>query len=75
MPGREAVGRAPWRNHDTDTEVTDPETIARLEQDEPPEGDEASINRPGDLDKLDPELRKKLETRSRSRNSRSTPSA
>lgn len=56
-----------WLSHYTDTEVTDPEIIARLERDEPPEGDETSINRPVDLDKLDPELRKELENRSTKR--------
>jgi hypothetical protein len=61
-----------WSNHFTDTEITDPETIARLERDEPPEGDDASINRPVDLDALDPELRKELEARSQQRK-RETP--
>ena len=52
-----------WLSHYTDTKVTDPQILARLEQDDPPEGDEASINRPVDFDKLDPELRKELEAR------------
>jgi len=52
-----------WLNHYTDTEVADPETIAQLDRDEPPEGDAASINRPVDFDKLDPELREELEDR------------
>ena len=57
-----------WSNNYTDTQITDPETIVRLEQDDPPEGDDASINRPVDLDTLDPELRKELEARSKRMN-------
>jgi len=57
-----------WSNNSTDTQITDPETIVRLEQDDPPEGDDASINRPVDLDTLDPELRKELEARSKRMN-------
>jgi hypothetical protein len=54
-----------WLNHFTDRQITDPETIARLEQHDPPEGDDASINRPVDMDTLDPELRRELEARSK----------
>lgn len=50
-----------WLSNYTDTEITDPELIAKLENDETEEG--ASITRPVDMDKLDPEFRAELERR------------
>lgn len=43
----------------TDSEVTDPEIIERLEKDDPPEKG-ASITRPVDMEKLPPDLRNEL---------------
>ena len=50
-----------WLSNYTDTEITNPEHIEKLEKDEVEEG--ASITRPVDFDSMEPELREELEKR------------
>jgi len=50
-----------WGNNYTDKEITDSDLIARLENDDPPEGDDAGIDRPVDMDDIPEELKGRLE--------------
>lgn len=55
-----------WLSHYTDTEITDPALIERLENDDSPEGDGASINRPVNWEEMkenEPELYEELQER------------